>query len=103
MQVEHWDADRDGILTEAAMREKLQRLGYSGARYVYPPGTYFPDHTHNVDKIDAVLEGTLRITASSGVVDLAPGDAIRVPLGVMHSAEVIGQTPVVSLDAVRVR
>ena len=103
MNVEHWDPARDGALTETSLRIKLEQLGYSVSRYIYPPGTCFPDHTHSVDKIDAVLSGRLRITTHEGVADLCAGDAIYVPRGVMHSAEVIGQETVVSLDAVKVR
>jgi quercetin dioxygenase-like cupin family protein len=103
MNVERWDAIRDGELTESALRAKLERLGYSVSRYVYPPGTHFPDHTHGVDKMDAVLSGTFRITTSEGAADLGPGDAIHVPRGAVHSAEVVGCQPVVSLDAVKVR
>ncbi len=102
MKVEHWDAACDGALSEAALRAKLELPGYSVSRYVYPPGTYFPDHTHNVDKMDAVLSGTFRVATHDGTVDLGPGDAIEVPRGVVHSAEVIGSEPVVSLDAVKV-
>ena len=101
--MERWDAAHDGAVTEAALRAKLERLGYSVSRYVYPLGTCFPNHTHNVDKMDAVLSGTFRITTPEGAVDLGPGDAIEVPRGAVHSAEVIGDEPVISLDAVRVR
>jgi quercetin dioxygenase-like cupin family protein len=103
MHIERWDAARDGELSEAALRQKLERQGYSVSRYVYPPGTYFPNHTHDVDKLDAVLSGALRITTNDGVADLGPGDAICVPRGAVHSAEVIGSQSVLSLDAVKVR
>ena len=43
------------------MREKLEAEGYTVARYEYPPGTYFPDHTHPHEKKDAVVEGRFRI------------------------------------------
>ena len=103
MNVERWDPSRDGELTEAALRVRLEALGYSVSKYVYPPGTFFPDHTHSIDKIDAVLSGTFRITTPEGEVILGPGDAVRVPRGTVHSAEVIGDETVVSLDAVKVR
>lgn len=103
MQLERWDADRDGVLNEAALRQKLERLGYSVSRYVYPSGTCFPDHSHAVDKIDAVLSGVFRITTPEGAADLRAGDAIFVPRWTVHSAEVIGDENVVSLDAVKVR
>jgi mannose-6-phosphate isomerase-like protein (cupin superfamily) len=35
-----------------------------------------------------------------GEVVLEPGDCLRVPGGAVHSAEVVGDRPVVSLDAV---
>ena len=101
MPVESWDAERDGALTEGALREKLERRGYRVSRYVYPPGTYFPDHTHGVDKIDAVVSGRFRVTLEGESVVLEAGDAIEVPRGAGHSAEVVGDEPVVSLDAVR--
>jgi len=103
MKVEHWDAGRDGALSEETLSAKLEHQGYTVSRYIYPPGTCFPDHAHNVDKIDAVLAGTFRITTVDGVADLGPGDAIHVPRGTVHSAEVIGNQSVISLDAVKVR
>jgi quercetin dioxygenase-like cupin family protein len=99
--VESWDAVRDGPLTERAVRDKLEGRGYRVSRYVYPPGTYFPDHSHAVDKIDAVLSGRFRITLEGRAVVLEAGDSIEVPRGAVHSAEVVGDVEVVSLDAVR--
>lgn len=103
MKVEHWNTQKDGILTEGALRAKLEQLGYRVSRYTYPPGTYFATHTHAVHKIDAVVSGQLRIVMGKDTVALKPGDWIHVPSGVEHSAEVSGDEAVVSLDAVRVR
>ena len=102
MQIEHWDATRDGELTEANMRRKLQDRGYRVSTYVYPPGTYFPEHDHGVDKIDGVLSGRFRMAMKGGSVVLESGDLLVVPKHVFHSAEVVGEEPVVSLDAVRI-
>lgn len=101
MTVESWDERRDGKLTETALREKLKRKGYSVSRYVYPPGTYFPDHTHGMDKIDAVVSGRFKITLEGVAFVLEAGDAVEVPRGATHSAEVVGDEPVISLDAIR--
>ena len=102
MNVEHWDEQRDGPLTEEAMRGKLAERGYSVSRYVYRPGTHFPQHTHNTDKIDAVLSGRFRMTMEVQEVVLEAGDSLEVPRGAEHSAEVVGDEDVVSLDAVRI-
>jgi len=101
MQIEHWDAERDGPLSEAALRRKLEDRGYRVSRYVYSPGTFFPAHDHGVDKIDAVLAGRFRMTMQDQEVVLEAGDLLVVPKHVMHTAEVVGESPVVSLDAVR--
>jgi quercetin dioxygenase-like cupin family protein len=101
MQIEHWDEARDGALTEVNMRRKLENRGYSVSRYVYPPGTYFPEHDHGVDKIDGVPSGRFRMSLPGGRVVLEAGDLLVVPKHVFHSAEVVGDEAVVSLDAVR--
>ena len=96
----HWNPS-DGPLSEATMRDRLQGLGYSVSRYTYSPGTTFPEHSHPIDKIDVVIEGFFRMTVDGMDVLLTPGDAIALPRGTPHSAEVVGDTPVVSLDASR--
>jgi mannose-6-phosphate isomerase-like protein (cupin superfamily) len=101
MKVERWDAERDGTLSEPALRRKLEGLGYSVCRYTYVPGTFFPPHTHAQEKMDAVLSGRFRIRMGSDEVVLEAGDAVVVPQGAEHSAEVVGGQPVVSLDAVK--
>ncbi|MFO8023679.1 cupin domain-containing protein [Thiohalophilus sp.] len=100
-QLQHWNEAEDGPLDEAALINKLEVQGYSVNRYVYPPGTMFPPHTHEVDKIDAVLSGHFLLEMEGEGVILEPGDSLAVPRGVIHSAEVVGDEPVVSLDAVR--
>ncbi|MHC4471836.1 MAG: cupin domain-containing protein [Planctomycetota bacterium] len=99
--MERWDEECDGPLDEAALRRKLEARGYRVSRYVYAPGTRFPDHTHAIDKIDGVLAGRFRMTTEGGSVVLSAGDCLAVPRGTVHSAEVVGDEPVVSLDATR--
>ncbi|HEY7546925.1 MAG TPA: cupin domain-containing protein [Blastocatellia bacterium] len=101
MNIERWNEERDGPLSESAMRRKLEERGYRVSRYVYPPGTFFPDHTHGIDKIDAVLSGRFRMTIEGREVILEAGEWISVPRGTVHSAEVLGSEPVVSLDATK--
>jgi quercetin dioxygenase-like cupin family protein len=101
MSVRHWNAALDGEFSEAALRTKLEALGYRVARYTYEPGTVFPDHTHGVDKIDAVITGRFRLVVGGHVAMLGPGDWIEVPRGTVHNATVIGDEAVVSLDAVK--
>ena len=51
--------------------------------------------------MDAVVSGRFRITMEGDPVVLCPGDAVYVPHGVPHSAKVVGNEEVLSLDAVK--
>lgn len=101
IKVERWDPEDGETLSEQTLRRKLENMGYRTTRYIYAPGTNFPVHTHDVDKMDAVLSGEFRITMKGESVVLGAGDAVEVPRGVEHSAEVVGNRDVVSLDGVR--
>jgi len=101
MVLEHWNEEQEGPLTETAMRDKLEERGYVVSRYVYPPGTYFSPHTHSVDKIDGVLTGRFQLEMNGQEIVLEAGDLLAIPKGELHSAEVIGHEPVVSLDAIK--
>lgn len=100
--IEAWDPAVDGELNERNMRRKLEARGYRVNRYVYSPGACFPPHRHEIDKIDGVLAGRLRVTMRGQTLELTAGDCLAVPRGEMHSAEVAGYAPVISLDAVRI-
>ena len=100
MTPQRWNA-ADGPFTESALRAKLEAMGYRVARYVYEPGTVFPDHNHDVDKIDAVLAGRFRLVVRGHMKVLGPGEWIEIPRGTIHNATVVGDEPVVSLDAVK--
>jgi mannose-6-phosphate isomerase-like protein (cupin superfamily) len=56
-----------------------------------------------VDKIDGVLSGRFRMTMQGQALVLTAGDCLAVAKGEVHSAEVVGDEPVISLDAVRMR
>jgi quercetin dioxygenase-like cupin family protein len=101
VKVDRWDRAKDGPPSEGALRAKLEAEGYEIDRWVNPPGTRFPTHTHEVDKKDAVVSGRLRLTMGGASVVLEAGDAVEVPRGTQHTAEVVGDETVVSLDAVR--
>ncbi|MBI4852203.1 MAG: cupin domain-containing protein [Acidobacteria bacterium] len=98
INIEHWDSFF-GILNEDNMRKKLELEGYSVNIYYYPKGTYFPNHTHSYDKKDGVLKGRFLIKACGKECLLEAGDILTIPANTVHSAEVIGNDTVISLDA----
>jgi len=100
MEVEHWN-ENWGVLNEQNMKNKLENEGFSVVVYTYLPGTYFPEHSHSIDKKDTVISGQFRMTAMGKEFILGPGDMLLVPANIVHTAEVIGKNPVVSLDATK--
>jgi quercetin dioxygenase-like cupin family protein len=91
----------DSTFTEEDLRARLAEDGWRVVTYVLRPGTVFPPHSHPIDKIDAVLSGTFRLTGPGGTFTLTAGDAVFVPRQAVHRAEVVGPEPVVSLDCSR--
>ena len=53
------------------------------------------------DKIDAVLSGRFRLVVRGHMKVLGPGQWIEIPRGAVHNAAVMGDEPVVTLDAVK--
>lgn len=102
IKIERWGSDSNEPLSETALVNLLERQGYRCTRYIYPERTYFPEHSHDVDKIDAVLKGQFKISMYGESVILTAGDYIYIPAKTTHSAEVIGNESVVSIDAVKI-
>lgn len=101
MKVQKWNPDAEGPLSEPALIHKLEKLGYCCTCYTYPPGTVFQEHSHEIDKIDAVLSGKFKLSMAGKSVTLEAGDYLLVPKNMIHRAEVIGDESVVSIDAVK--
>jgi mannose-6-phosphate isomerase-like protein (cupin superfamily) len=102
MQIEHWNEAIDGEMDEPAMCRKLEARGYDTNRYVYPLGTFFPPHQHGFDKIDGVISGRFKMSMNGQTFILEAGDCLPLPKGVTHCAEVIGDQPVISIDAIKI-
>ncbi|NIP13780.1 MAG: cupin domain-containing protein [Pseudomonadales bacterium] len=101
MDLQSWREDIDGELNADNLRAKLAVGGYAVAMYTYPPGTHFGNHIHAGDKKDGVLSGEFLMEIQGEKVLLRAGDILHVPAGVVHSARVVGEEPVVSLDATK--
>src|SRR5688572_10546640 len=101
MAISRWNSDLDGPFSGEALRRRIEGAGYVVSRYVYGPGTHFPEHTHDVDKIDAVVSGQFQLTVEGQPYILGPGDSMAIARGVRHSATVLGDQPVISLDGIK--
>jgi mannose-6-phosphate isomerase-like protein (cupin superfamily) len=99
-RLEHWHPS-DGPITEKRVMGLMESEGYEVASYAYREGTVFSPHEHAQDKCDAVLQGVLRVVVRDETFDLCPGDRLYLPAGTRHSAQVVGNVTVLSLDGTR--
>lgn len=101
IRVEHWDTEQEGQLTADSVRHKLAVLGYDAQPKRYRPGEQAPSRRVPVDSVEAVVEGQLRIMLEGEARVLKPGDLLFIPKGLVTSIEVVGQRPVLCMEAIR--
>jgi mannose-6-phosphate isomerase-like protein (cupin superfamily) len=100
MRIERWDLRRDGALSEAALSEKLQTLGYDPLPRPLPSGTIASARVHRRDRLEAVLAGLLKVTIDGESAILTAGDIVFIPAGAASRLEAVGTSSVQCLEAV---
>lgn len=100
MRIDRWDPRREGRVTEAALRRKVQSGGYEVCTCARPAGTVVPAEIQARARVDAVVEGMVRITLDGESAILTAGDLVYVPRGAVRRVEVVGSVAAHCLDAV---
>lgn len=72
-------------------------------RYVYAPGSTFPEHQHPQEQITAVLSGQIEFVIAGQRQTFGPGDLGVIPGDTPHSARVIGDETVETLNSLSPR
>jgi quercetin dioxygenase-like cupin family protein len=85
------------------LRSKLEAEGYQVSVHLLAPGTLFGEHCLSEGRIEAVFSGRLRLVIAGRTHELGPGDWLEMPAGAVIVAEVVGDEPVLGMDAVRDR
>ena len=101
MRIERWHARRDGPLSEAALRQKLEARGYSCEPRAYPVGSTVAAQANEDERVEAVVSGLLKLTIDEESAILTAGDIVAVPAGAVRRLEVVGDAPVRCLEARR--
>ena len=100
MRIERWDARRDGPLSEAALRDKVEGLGYAPAIVrAYPAGTVAALQHERQESVEAVIRGLIKIVIDGESAILAAGDIVFVPPGAVRRIEVVGASAATCLEA----
>jgi quercetin dioxygenase-like cupin family protein len=89
---------KDGPLSSENVGQKLLSQGYQYLQHEYETGTVLQEHAHAEPRKDALLSGELKVAILGTEVLLKAGDILDVPVGVEHTATVIGDQHVVILE-----
>lgn len=81
------------------LQAKLEAHGYCVATRLLAPGTIFDAYCPCESRIEAVFSGQMRLVIDGRSQLLGPGDWVQIPAGARVSAEVIGDEPVLDLEA----
>ena len=100
IHVNRWDQRSDGALTEAALQQKLKRLGYDPLPRSNPAGAIVSARIHHRERADAVIAGLLKVTIDEESVILTAGDIVFVPKGAARRIEPVGSAPVLCIEAI---
>jgi quercetin dioxygenase-like cupin family protein len=100
MRIDRWDARRDGPVTEAALRHRVQSGGYEVSKCLWPAGTVVPAQTQEHERLDAIVTGIVKITLDGESAILTAGDMVYVPRGAIRRVEVVGSATALCLDGV---
>lgn len=100
MRIDRWDPRRDGPVSEAALRQKVEACGYEVSTFAWPAGTVVAAQPQDRERVDAVVAGILKITLDGESAILTAGDMVYVPRGAVRRVEVVGAFTAHCLDAV---
>jgi len=62
------------------------------------PGMDVRPHSHPFEQLVYILQGRVRFTVGDDVVEVGPGEVVRIPPDVMHCGEPLGDETAVNLD-----
>jgi quercetin dioxygenase-like cupin family protein len=90
-------------LEREVVRRGVERVGFRGDDVIcvlnwLTPGMQVHPHKHTFEQVVMILEGRVRFHLGDEVVEAERGGMIRIPPGVMHYAEPLGDEVALNLD-----
>lgn len=85
------------------VRRGVERAGFRGDNFIsvmnwLTPGMDLAPHMHDFEQVAIILQGRVKFHVGDEVFEAGPGGAIRIPAGVMHYAEPVGDEIALNLD-----
>lgn len=101
MRIERWDATRDGALTDLALKQKIEALGFDASPRLFPAGASAAAQSDAREGIQGIARGLVKVTIDGEAAILGAGDFVFVPANALRLVQVIGASPAYGFEAVR--
>lgn len=102
-QATSWEAIPTEEVYPGITRQVIQGTQQTLVRYVYQPGSVFPQHHHPQEQITAILSGRIEFEVAGQRQVFGPGEIAVIPGGVPHGAQVVGDEVVETLNSLSPR
>ena len=100
-RIERWDVPLDGPLSEAALRRKIEALGFEVSARTHPAAVAAIAPPAPRDALTAVVRGLVKLTVEGEQSLLTAGDLAFVAAGAAWRIETIGPAPALCFEAIR--
>src|SRR5688572_10094983 len=101
--VASWDDVEEEIVLPGIVRQIVHGERQTMVRYVYEPGSIFPEHAHPEEQVTLVISGTIAFEIENTRLVLGPGQVAVIPSNVPHGASVIGPDRVETFNSLSPR
>ena len=90
-------------LPREAVRKGVERCGFRGEDVLMvmnwlAPGMDVNPHSHPFEQLVCIVQGRARFHVGEETFEAGPGSLLRIPPGVEHWAEPLGDEPALNLD-----
>ncbi len=90
-------------LPREGVRKGVERVGFRGENCMVvmnwaQPGMDVNPHSHTFEQMAICVQGRMNYHVGDEVFEMTPGSMLRVPAGVKHYAEPLGDEVVLNLD-----
>jgi quercetin dioxygenase-like cupin family protein len=90
-------------LEREVVRKGVERVGFRGENVIcvmnwLTPGMDVNPHSHPFEQLVLIVQGCVRFHVGDESIEAGPGSMLRIPPGVVHYAEPIGDEVALNLD-----
>jgi quercetin dioxygenase-like cupin family protein len=89
MQTYNWDTVKKEQMNPLLVRQAIHSEKMTIARLEMSKGCLVPEHSHHNEQISTVQQGRIKFVLGGTETILGPGQVLRIPPHVLHSAEAL--------------